>query len=502
MPDDLLTSILKVSNQYGFKSIAEQVQYLQNSGQNAQYVDLVVMGQFKAGKSSFINSILNKPLLPVGVLPVTSIVTRISFGENTKAVIEQLDGKRLEVAPEVIHKYIAENENPNNTKEIALVDIFSPEIKSFKHVRFIDTPGLGSIYKHNSQTTQDWYFKAGAAFVVVNAVQPLSDSDLELIKTLTELSPMVYIIISKTDLVNMTELSKIENFISEKTTFSIGKPIKTFSFSTQIKTNDFRKRILQEIILPLSDSFVNTTNKINDYKLTYLRKLLQSYLKISLHLHTKKEDERNLLKNKIIDEQLSLKYAEQELQLIVDNYKAETRKKLNDQITDKYKNHVTQLLKTELTNNFPSWKGNLSKLSRNYESWLKTAMSRAISDVEIAESDFIQGCANKTQDHLRTYLTRFREKLNQNLDKVLGIRIPDKKIEIIVPPLEKTNISVSWAFESQIDLLWFLIPMPIFRNYFLNYFLKQLPRETEKNLFRLVSFLTYNTNNAIDKLYD
>ncbi len=43
------------------------------------FIDVAVVGQFKAGKSSFINSILGEAVIPTGFLPVTSVITRVCF---------------------------------------------------------------------------------------------------------------------------------------------------------------------------------------------------------------------------------------------------------------------------------------------------------------------------------------------------------------------------------------------------------------------------------------
>src|SRR5208283_2450413 len=43
--------------------------------------NLVVVGQFKRGKPSLINALLGADILPVAVVPLTSIVTIITYGE-------------------------------------------------------------------------------------------------------------------------------------------------------------------------------------------------------------------------------------------------------------------------------------------------------------------------------------------------------------------------------------------------------------------------------------
>ncbi len=57
---------------------------------SSPFIDIAVVGQFKAGKSSFINSLLGESVVPAGVLPVTSVITRIQFGEMLLPMQERL----------------------------------------------------------------------------------------------------------------------------------------------------------------------------------------------------------------------------------------------------------------------------------------------------------------------------------------------------------------------------------------------------------------------------
>jgi ribosome biogenesis GTPase A len=43
-------------------------------------IDVAILGQFKAGKSSFVNSLIGQDILPVGVIPVTTVISRLQFG--------------------------------------------------------------------------------------------------------------------------------------------------------------------------------------------------------------------------------------------------------------------------------------------------------------------------------------------------------------------------------------------------------------------------------------
>jgi len=63
-------------------------------------LNLVVVGQFKRGKSTLINALIGRALLPTGVVPLTSFVTLVQYGAHPAASLEFLDGRRCEIAPE------------------------------------------------------------------------------------------------------------------------------------------------------------------------------------------------------------------------------------------------------------------------------------------------------------------------------------------------------------------------------------------------------------------
>ena len=57
-------------------------------------LNVAILGRFKAGKSTLLNHLLGRPLLPVGVVPVTTVVTEIQEGPRERAEVHFLDGCR------------------------------------------------------------------------------------------------------------------------------------------------------------------------------------------------------------------------------------------------------------------------------------------------------------------------------------------------------------------------------------------------------------------------
>ncbi len=501
MPVSKVDHIIQIAREQHFDTILSQAESLATWQNGGDVVEVVVLGQFKAGKSSLINSFLKEPVLSVGVLPVTAVITRLSYGAETKAWIQNLDGQRKEVPLTRLSEFITEKENPENAKQVQLVDIHLPELADFKNIRFIDTPGMGSVFKHNTEVTQNWYKNIGAAIVVISVTQPLSENDIELIRSATQQSPEVYLILSKTDLLQKTELQDVHVFIEKRSREVFGKSFSVFPYSVVKNTRKYRHEVIVEIFKKLSEQAHDTNRRIYNHKLRYVRQLTKSYLEISLKLQNKKEAERATLKDQIIDQQLKLDYVKRELAYIVEDYKSATRKKLEELIIEKYQAKLMEELMDELIKDFDNWKGNLSKVSARYEAWIRESMAKAMLRVEKSEQAGMQQFLDEACGHLNHYLNSFRERLNRNLQKVLGVTLPDDPFEVEIKRMEKANISVSWAFESHIDLLWFLIPMPLFRNTFKKYFLQQIPGEVEKNLHRLVSLLTGNMHQVMDDLH-
>ncbi len=135
-------------------------------------LNVAIVGRFKAGKSSFLNHFLGRDLLPVGITPVTAVVTEIGYGERERAFAHFLDGRIEEVAIEDIRRFVAESENPENEKRVSTLKVELPQLTQMRSLRFVDMPGLESALAHNTEATLDWLPKVGLALVAVSVDPP------------------------------------------------------------------------------------------------------------------------------------------------------------------------------------------------------------------------------------------------------------------------------------------------------------------------------------------
>ncbi len=498
-----LSNILKIAEENNLTDVLEYAEALNRYENSGDKIPVVVLGRFKAGKSSFINNLTGENLLPTGVIPVTSVITLVNFGvEKERIIVTFKDGAKKEIASGQLSNYISEKENPDNVKKVDTVEINLRSSELPSNLILVDTPGTGSVFKHNSEVTRNWLKNTGAAIVLINASQPLSENDIELLKETVKQSPEIYLVLSKADLLKSSELSEITSFIKDKCKNILGREFPVFPFSIYEDNEIRKKRIIENIFEKISKKAHDTNKKVVEHKINYLKDLTVSYLKISLNIYNKKDEERKQLYNRIVDRRLKLDFVKKELYFITRDYSESVRGVLEKTVLKKYKSKLIKELSSELEIKYETWNGNLSKVTRNYEKWIKTKMAESMLKIDKAEHDEMQNYLNEVSTHLTEYLKGFRERIDVNMKKVLGVTLPDEKIEVEVEFMKKANISVSWAFESHIDMLWFLIPMPLLRNRFKKYFLKQIPYEVDKNLHRFVSLRTLDIQREVEKLYN
>lgn len=170
---NFLNHIQEICKQFQIVSLKRPLDSCNNLLTENRVIDVAVLGQFKAGKSSFLNSLIGRQILPVGVIPVTTTVTRIQYGDTEKAIVRHFDGKETKVTIPDVEDFTSEAKNPGNCKNVEVVDIELPSLKDYEGLRLVDTPGLGSVYKYHMETSKNWLPEAGAALLAISADRPL-----------------------------------------------------------------------------------------------------------------------------------------------------------------------------------------------------------------------------------------------------------------------------------------------------------------------------------------
>ncbi len=184
---------------------------------------LAVLGQFKRGKSTFINAIIGKKILPSSVIPLTAIPTFLSFGKepSVKIVFENdkpdkiISNIEVENIKSVIEEYVTEEKNPENKLQVNHVEVFLPEEIFKKGIILIDTPGIGSTFTHNTETTLNFLPQCDAAFFVVSTDPPITEVEVEFLKEVSKKVPRIFFILNKIDYLDEEELKTALEFFKK-----------------------------------------------------------------------------------------------------------------------------------------------------------------------------------------------------------------------------------------------------------------------------------------------
>ncbi|AZT91190.1 GTPase [Caldicellulosiruptor changbaiensis] len=173
---------------------------------------LVILGQFKRGKSTLINYMLGTNLLPTGVLPLTSSITKIYYSPEIKIDVIFNNGVKKEIPVDELELYCTEKGNPKNQKGVDTIEIGYPFDFLNKDVVIVDTPGIGSIYQHNTDVTYEFVDKADAVIFVLSVDPPITEVERQFLLKIAESVDKIFFVINKCDLTNKNELEEIVSF--------------------------------------------------------------------------------------------------------------------------------------------------------------------------------------------------------------------------------------------------------------------------------------------------
>lgn len=284
-----------------------------------------LVGEFSSGKSSLLNALLRKEILPTDVLPTTSIVNEVRFScEKSKTEIIYSDGKKKEIDGLV-------NLKESNLTGVSLIRICSSSDIVPYGVVIADIPGLSSGIDEHGKVIIDYVPKADAIFLVVSAIQGgVTDSTKEFLEKINAFDKKIYLIITKADLKSQRELEDIKNYAKKEYNFTIERIIITSAKENRIEEfislireiHSSKSEILVEncaadvklicenaiALIDKQLSLQNLDTKEIDVEISKLNEILNKGLKVQL------EKELEKTRNKIKEvEEKTVKIFEDEL---------------------------------------------------------------------------------------------------------------------------------------------------------------------------------------------
>ena len=163
---------------------------------------LVVIGEIKKGKSSFINALLGtEKLVPVHLNEATSTIFKIHYGKELKYTVyfeDATEKEKLVIQPGEADDYGTERGNPGNKKQVDYIRVESPSPLLTNGLIIVDTPGVGGLFKEHREITFRHVPNADAVFFVTESDgAPLGEDEVEFLKELRQVTSLISFIQTK-----------------------------------------------------------------------------------------------------------------------------------------------------------------------------------------------------------------------------------------------------------------------------------------------------------------
>lgn len=412
--------------------------------------NLVVLGQFKRGKTSLINALLGAEILPTAVVPLTSVATILKYGEALRIKVFLNDGAVKEIKPENLPLYVTEKGNPKNERNVHEVVVTYPSTYLKDGVRLIDTPGVGSVYLHNTDVAYQYLPKSDAALFLLSVDQPVSQAELDFLKDVREYSDRIFFLQNKADYVDAKDLNESMAFSREVIKEGIGSDIKIFPLSAKLALDgklSSSDELLEKSFLPEFEKILNTFLMEEKGKVlilsvsnTLLRVLSQAMLELDLEMKSLATplEELKVKIDAFENKKKDVLSEKQDFDILLDGEVSRLVKNVLDEDLEKFKK--------ELTSNLISGLESLYKNSKELSGkQLNDALEKfVINEVKNAYNNWRAKEDGKLASAFEAVCSRFIVKINGTVDDLLKF-----SSELFSIPFEVFKSEELWSMKSR-----------------------------------------------------
>jgi GTP-binding protein EngB required for normal cell division len=204
-----------------------------------QRLRVLVAGEAKRGKSTLVNALLGKPVLPTGVTPLTALATTVRYGRAESATAVFRDGHAEEFPLSALDDLVTERGNPGNRRRLASATVVVDAPLLAEGAELVDTPGTGSVYAHNTAAAEAALETMDAAIFVLTADPPVSASERELMARVSGLSVTTFVVLNKADYLagygtaGGGEFAEALEFTVRVASEAAGQPVRVYPLSAR-----------------------------------------------------------------------------------------------------------------------------------------------------------------------------------------------------------------------------------------------------------------------------
>jgi small GTP-binding protein len=241
--------------------------------------EIAVFGRVSSGKSSLLNRIVGRDILPVGVTPVTAAPTRIAYGAEERGMVWFADAAPKQFEVSRLAEYVSEEFNPGNGKHVSRIEVQLPSERLRDGVVYVDTPGLGSLARAGAAETMAYLPRCDLGVVLLDAGSTLTADDLSTIQVLSEAAIPVLVVLSKCDLLSEGDLERVRSYTAGHIASELGLNLPVSAVSAKCERSELLERWFGSEILPLYGRHAELARRSLQRKVGVLRAGVEAALR-------------------------------------------------------------------------------------------------------------------------------------------------------------------------------------------------------------------------------
>jgi hypothetical protein len=484
-PAAVLDAIAEVAQRFALGSLDEKIGVCRRLRAKPDTVAIAVLGSFKAGKSSLINTLAGAPVLPVAAVPATAILTRVSAGPAIAArVTTATDGCRS-VPVDTLANWVTEEHNPHNRKGVAAVEVEAPGLARFPGLVFIDTPGLGSVFGHNTDASLALLPRVEAAILATPCTAPLSGDDAVLLRHVADLTPRFAVLLTKADQCTPEQRAEVGRFV-ERQLRAAGVSATLHFWSQLPEFVTQRETFLREVIEPLARGRSAALDEIAGHKIRQLVRETCSLLAVGAAAARHSREERERLRDSLD----ALCKGDAGVPATLGRLEHEARTACMEH-TLAVVGPAEAPLRAELWRlldpALAAWGGTLASAGHRYKAWMHDELKPRVAELGHARHDPMLAPLEDFAKNCEQAVGLFHTQLGDTVRTTLGVELELPEWEAEFTPPARPDISIGPAFDLRFDWLYAFTPAAWVRPWLRRHLRRRVAWETEKNLSRFAA---------------
>ena len=217
-----LEQLALLAEEVGLPQIAQRARDVHGRA-NYSKVHLVVIGEFNRGKTTFVNALIGKPLLPMDIVPTTAAIWVIEKGSQFRAAGVMADGSKTALDISDLARLNADGDLCR--PDLKFVQLEVPSLAIGDDVIVIDTPGVNDINEQRCEITYGFLAQADAAIFLIDASSPVTKSEAHFLQgqVLDSSLDKILFVLNKIDRIDSDEVDGAIEAAQERLDEILGK---------------------------------------------------------------------------------------------------------------------------------------------------------------------------------------------------------------------------------------------------------------------------------------